>query len=95
MGNAFMLIKPVFAQVETEFGPVNDVIEYLNKILGWLVPALGALALIAFIYAGYLLLTSQGNPESITKAKEIIIVTITGIVLLFTARLILTQIGVI
>ncbi len=95
MKNFFSLITPALAQIDTEVGQAKNLTDYLNLILAWLIPALGGIALLTFIYAGYLMMTSQGNPEAISKAKEIIIVTITGILLLFLARLILSEIGVI
>lgn len=95
MKNFLSLITPAYASVKTEFGEVANITDYLNKILVWLIPALGGIALLTFIYAGYLMMTSQGSPETITKAKEIIIVTISGILLLFLARLILNEVGII
>lgn len=79
----------------TEFGPATGITDYINGILTWLYPVLGGIALLTFVYAGFLYMTSQGNPENINKAKEYIIVTISGILLLFLARLILQQVGVI
>ena len=91
-------ISPVAARAAyvTEFGPtpVNNIVEYVNLLLGWLVPVLGGVALLMFIYAGYLYMTSQGNSESINRAKTIIVVTSSGILLLFLARIILNQVGV-
>ena len=86
---------PVVKAIATEFGESNNVIDYVNHILPWLYGVLGGIALLTFVYAGFLYMTSQGNPESINKAKEIIVVTISGILLLFLAGLILQEVGVI
>lgn len=80
--------------VETEFGPVNNLAEYINNILTWLLPIMGGIALLAIIFAGYKYITSQGSPDAISQAKDIIISTVTGLVLLFLIKLILDQIGV-
>ncbi len=82
------------AKVNTEFGWVCDITDYINKILGWIVGFIGSLAVLMIIYAGYIYMTSQGNPERIGVAKEIIIGVITGVVLLFTIGIILRTIGI-
>lgn len=84
----------MIAQVITEFGPVNNIIDYVNQILKWLLPLIGGLGVLMIIYAGYLYITSQGNPEATGKAKDIIIGVITGIFLLFLIKIILSTIGV-
>lgn len=80
--------------VETEFGPVCNLSSYINEILDWLIPVLGGVAVLIFIAAGYLYMTSQGNQTQIDTAKNLMIGTITGILLLFLAGLILSEIGV-
>lgn len=95
MNNIIYLIPKAHAQIETEFGNASNVAEYLSLILAWLIPIMGGIALLTFIYAGILYITSQGTPEKINQAKEIIIVTITGLALLFLSRLILNTIGII
>lgn len=89
----FEIIK-IAKAVGTDFGDVNTVGEYVNGILGWLMPIAGGLALLMVIYVGYLYMTSQGNPENINQAKEILIGVIVGIVLLFSITLILNEIGI-
>lgn len=91
----FDLIKLAIAQgVDTDFGRSNNVAEYVNNILRWLVPSIVGIAVLMMIYAGYLYMTSQGNPDNINQAKEIIIGVVIGIMLLFAIRLILTEIGI-
>lgn len=93
-GLLLLLPKVALADVSTEFGPVSGVTEYVSKILKWLYPIIGGLALLMIIYAGYLYMTSQGNPDSVNRAKDIIIGVVTGIVLLFLIKVILNQIGI-
>lgn len=79
---------------ETDFtGPVSNLSDYINGVLDWAIPVLGTVALIMFIWAGYIYITSQGNPDKINAAKEIIISTLVGVLLLFSIRLIIDQIG--
>lgn len=82
--------------VNTDFGtePVTNVTDYVNRIIGWSYIVIPGLAVIMIIYAGYIYMTSQGNPERVNLAKEIIIGVITGIALLFLIRIILSTVGV-
>lgn len=82
-------------KINTEFGWVCNLADYISKILNWIVGIAGGLALIMLIYAGYIYMTSQGKPERITVAKDIIISVIIGIVLLFLGELFLNTLGVI
>ena len=93
-GGIIILIPRLALAVETEFGPANNITEYVSAILAWVIPLAGGLALLMMIYAGYIYMTSQGNPESVGKAKDIVIGVITGIVLLFLIKVIMDQIGV-
>ena len=74
----------------TEFGN-TDFGGYVSKILTWLVTIVSSLAVLMFIYAGYIYVTSQGSPEGVTQAKDIIIGVITGIILLFLIEVILVK----
>lgn len=78
----------------TELGTFTTIGDYVSKILTWAQPIIGSLAVLMLIVAGYLYMTSQGNPESIKKAKEIIIGVVTGLALLFLATLLFNTIGV-
>ncbi len=53
----------------------------------------GPLAILFLIYAGYLYITSAGNPEQIGMAKEMMVSTIVAIIILLLAGLILRTIG--
>ena len=90
------IISKVLAQsntVKTEFGEVKDVAGYVSAILDWVLPILGGIAFLMIVYAGYLYMTSQGNPEPVGKAKDIIIGVIIGIALLFLIGVFANQVG--
>lgn len=61
----------------------------LRVIIGTLIRALlglsGALALVMFIYGGFLWMTSFGEPAKVEKGKKTLIWAIFGLVVLFTA----------
>ena len=92
MQNFFSLISRAYA-VNTEFGEVTDVGDFVNKIIPAVLGILGGVALLVVIYAGYLYMTSQGDQTKITLAKELIIGAITGILLLFLIGVLRNKIG--
>lgn len=53
----------------------------------------GPIAILFLVYAGYLYITSAGNPEQVGMAKDMIVSTIIAIVILLLAGLILRTIG--
>ena len=93
----FKLISPVFAQsTMTDFNtktPTTSLTDYISDVISWAIPVLGSIALLMFIWAGYIYITSQGNPDKINSAKEIVVSTLVGILLLFGIGLIVRQIG--
>lgn len=91
----FKLISPALAQpsAPTDFGDFTSLTDYISAIITWAVPVLGSIALLMFVYAGYIYITSQGSPDKINSAKEIVISTLVGILLLFGIGLIIREIG--
>lgn len=57
---------------------------FVNLLIVYSVP----IAVISFIYAGFLLLTSQGNPGAISKARGIFTDTVIGFMIVLAAWLI-------
>jgi hypothetical protein len=93
----FFLLPSAALAVETEISPgvdVTSLAQYVDLILSWILPFAYGFAILAFIFAGFKYITSQGNPDAINLAKDIIVSTLTGVVLLLLIRLILNQIGV-
>lgn len=80
--------------VNTEFGLACNLSDYVNLLLKWALPVVGGLAVLMIIYAGYIYMTSQGNPEAVAKAKDIIIGVAVGILLLFLIGVILGTLGI-
>ncbi|MBI4363630.1 MAG: hypothetical protein HY545_02160 [Candidatus Doudnabacteria bacterium] len=78
---------------DTTEQPIVALPKCINQIYTW---ALGAAALLAFlmiIIGGYFIMTAQGSGEQTTKGKEFIYSAIIGLVLLFTAYLLLRTIN--
>jgi len=58
----------------------------IGMVTGWtnfMLPFVGAIAIAALVYAGFLYLTAAGNTEQTEKAKKIIIWVVIGIIIIF------------
>lgn len=71
----------------------TSIVDYVNDIYYWAAIFGGLLAVIMLIYAGYRYMTSYGDPEKISDAKDIIEKALMGLALLILAALILTTIN--
>lgn len=67
--------KPENLPTEISFGAL------LIAVINWFLGLVGLLAVLMLIYGGFRYLTSGGNEESTTKAKNTIIYAIIGIVI--------------
>ncbi len=66
----------------TDFGCVpNTPVGFVEKFYGIGLGLIGGVALIGIIYAGYLILTSQGNPMQLEKGKGYLYSSIAGVLL--------------
>lgn len=52
-----------------------------NAFRGIIIPFLAAVAVGAVIYSGVLFMTSQGDPQKLSKAKKTLLYSIIGIIL--------------
>lgn len=78
--------------VQTDFGPASNLSDYLRTFFAWAVPITASVAVLMVIYAGYLYMTSQGNQENITLAKDLIVGIVVGVLLLFTIQILLKNV---
>ena len=60
-------------------GLINNIINFLFRISLIIAPLM-------FIFAGFLFVTSEGNPEKVKQAKDLIWWTIIGFVIILLAR---------
>jgi len=69
--------SPTFIPPPTnQTGPITSVgtgIELVQTILGWVATLFWIGAVIAFFYAGFLYLTSAGEPEKVQKASHMVL----------------------
>lgn len=72
-----------------------NVKDFMQKtLLGWGVGLAGMFALLCIIYSSILMQTSQGNPERLKKAQELLTSCIMGLMLIIFSVFILRLIGV-
>lgn len=67
---------------------VNDIMTVGINITKFLLGIIGSIALFFFVFAGFKMLTSRGNEQAITSAKQMMTQTIIGILIFLSAFLI-------
>lgn len=72
-------------------GNQND---FLAFILRWAIGIGGGIAFLLIVYAGFLIMSSAGNPERLKAGQELLTSAISGLVLLIFSVFILNLIGV-
>jgi len=68
---------------------VDDFVVLLINASRIVLGLVGSLALIMFIYGGFMFLISGGSSESVGKAKKILIAAVIGLVIVFASFLII------
>ncbi len=77
IGGSGVGASPAFIPPPTnQSGPITSVgttIDLVQTILGWVATLFWIGAVIAFFYAGFLYLTSAGEPEKVQKASHMVL----------------------
>jgi hypothetical protein len=82
-------------QVSTAIGNISvEPSMFISNLLRVLLSVSGGIILLLIIRSGYQLITSQGNPEKITEAKDRITSAIIGLLFIIFSMVILEVIGV-
>jgi hypothetical protein len=68
--------------------------EFTEFVLGWAIGVGGGIAFLLILYAGFMLMTSTGNPERIKAGQELLTSAISGLILLIFSVFILNFIGI-
>lgn len=68
--------------------------EFVKGLFGFLLSISGGIILLIIIYSGYVLMTSQGNPERVQEARDRITSAVVGFLFIVFSLVILEVIGV-
>ncbi|KKQ62250.1 MAG: hypothetical protein US81_C0001G0041 [Parcubacteria group bacterium GW2011_GWE2_38_18] len=67
---------------------LNDFLELGVNVTKWILGIVGSLALLAFLFGGFMMLISEGSSDKVTKAKSIITGAVIGLIIVFSSYLI-------
>ena len=82
-----ILAQPTFAacgpnETPTDLGCIkNDPLGFASSLYSWGLGIIGGVAVLSIIYGAYLVLSSQGDPDKLTKGKSYIVYSIIGLIL--------------
>lgn len=68
--------------------PAVEIEQIVANIIKYILSFLGVIFIILIIYAGFLWMTASGDSEKITKAKDILISAVIGIIIVLSAYII-------
>ncbi|KKQ92198.1 MAG: hypothetical protein UT58_C0003G0022 [Microgenomates group bacterium GW2011_GWC1_39_7b] len=68
--------------------------QFLGSLLKWAVGVGGGIAFLLIVYAGFMVMTSAGDPERLKAGQELLTSAISGLILLIFSIFILKFIGV-
>jgi len=74
--------------------PITDTNAFIGFILKWAIGIGGGIAFLLIIYAGFMIMTSSGNPERLKAGQELLTSAIAGIIMLIFSVFILRVIGI-
>lgn len=68
--------------------------EFLGDLLRWAIGVGGGIAFLLIVYAGFMIMTSSGNPDRLKAGQELLTSAISGLILLIFSVFILNLLGV-
>jgi hypothetical protein len=83
-----LILVPVFvfaqgtAKLTNPLG-TSDVPAFIGRIIKAVLGIVGSLALLMFVYGGFLWMTSGGNEQKITKGKNVLVWATIGLAIIF------------
>jgi hypothetical protein len=82
--------------IDTAIGciPVGQFSALIAFILNWALGIAGGIAFLLILYAGFIIMTSSGNPDRLKAGQELLTSAIMGIILLIFSIFILRILGV-
>jgi hypothetical protein len=85
----FSLPLLTFAQIMNPLKTTN-VPQIVSMVLTYITRVGGVVAIIAFIWVGFLFVKAQGNQTKLTEAKNVFLYTVIGVAILLGAQLLAT-----
>ncbi len=68
-------------------GGVSGMIDVkVVPLLNWAIALSALVAVVMLIYGGYTFMTSAGDPDKVTKGRNVVIASIVGMIIVFLAR---------
>lgn len=88
IGGLFFLFSPLIIQAIELRNPIqaDSIQELVDSVISWVITFGMVLAPLMIIIAAYYFITAMGDPAKIKKAKDIILWTIVGIVIILLSR---------
>jgi hypothetical protein len=74
--------------------PISDTNAFIGFILRWAIGIGGGIAFLLILYAGFMIMSSSGNPERLKAGQELLTSAIAGLIMLIFSVFILRVIGV-
>ena len=84
-------------QIDTAIGCISVLDSqnaFMGDVLKWAVGVGGGIAFLLILYAAFIIMTSQGNPERLKAGQELLTSAISGLILLIFSIFVLNFIGV-
>lgn len=71
---------------------IKDPRDLIGRVIGALLGLVGSIALVIFIWGGFLWMTSAGNPERVSKGKNAILWATFGLVVIFSSYILVKNV---
>lgn len=69
---------------------INVLIQLMIKVANKVLMVVGGVALLMFIYGGFIILTAAGSSEGIKKGKQALTAAAIGLIIIFSAQMLLS-----
>ncbi len=89
-----LLALPYSASAVALTNPINIKTpeDLIANIIKFILGITGSIALLLFVYGGFLWMTSAGNSEQVTKGKNVFIWATIGLIVIFSSYAILKEV---
>ena len=67
---------------ENKLGEARSTKEILQSLVKWLLSLVGTIAVISLVYGGFLYITSQGEENKAEQAKQLILYSVIGLIII-------------